>query len=198
VHDLGCDTLPGGHAVGSHVDATPAERRAPDPDRGAARMLRRITLGSIAVVAAASGVGPAAGHEGDGRAEVLPAQVVAGERLTVHGADLTPGATAEVRLVIAGGDIPLGSTTVADDGSVSLQVVVPTDVAARYYELHVTDATGLELAGYVEVVVTDSADGTADSAGPPGWIPWAVGGVGLAAVVAAAASRGSRDRRRRI
>jgi hypothetical protein len=201
VHELGCDALPGRHAVGSLVGATRAGRRAPGPNRLATGMVRRIALGSIFVVAAAAGPGPAAGHEGDGRAEVLPAQVAAGEPLTVRGADLTPGAMAEVRLVTAGGGIPLGATTVAEDGSISLEVVVPTDVAARYYELHVSDATGLELAGYVEVVAEDSAGGTpgaAESAGPPGWILWAAGGLALAVAVAAAASSGSRDRRRRI
>jgi hypothetical protein len=139
------------------------------------------------VLAAVSGIGllgfppVASAHEGDGRAEVLPAQVAPGDRVTVLGIGLAASSAVVVELVTASGLLHLGSGTTDADGAMSIEVTLPPGTAPRYYELHATDANGFVLTGYVEVL----GPNVAETAGPgvPGWLPW----LGLAAAALGAA-----------
>lgn len=130
--------------------------------------------------------GTASAHEGDGRAEVVPAQSSPGGEVTVHGTGLTAGGVARVELATADGARSLGSGAVAEDGSISVAVSLPDDLAARHYELHLVGVDGLELVGYVEVIADESPE---DAPGPieAGWGPWLVGVIAMLAMAIAIA-----------
>jgi hypothetical protein len=133
----------------------------------------------------------ASAHEGDGRAEVLPAQVAPGDRVTVLGVGLAASSAVDIELVTASGLRHLGSGTTDAEGAMSIEVTLPPGTAPRYYELHAADATGFVLTGYVEVL----GPVVAETAGPsaPGWLPW----LGLAAAALGAAVLVGSVRRRR-
>ena len=162
-------------------------------------------MGVAAVAASMVVPGAASAHEGDGRAEVIPAQVAPGEAVTVVGDGLAANSGVKVELVAAGGTIALGTGMSDADGGVTIEVVVPSDVEARYYELHATDATGHALAGYVEVLPSDAQrpDGAAEATTPaastgPAWAALAaVAAAVLAAPLLLAMRRGGTPRARR-
>ena len=160
-------------------------------------MGRRPALAFAAVLAAFVAPAAVVAHDGDGRAEVVPAQVAVGESVTVLGGGLTASSEVEVALVTAGGSLPLGGGQTDSAGALSIEVDIPSGVEARYYELHATDASGLSLAGYLEVVQSGSNAGDgADAAARRGssTLEW-VAGAAFAALVAVAALVALRARR---
>ena len=154
---------------------------------------------AIAVVLAAVIV-PAAvlAHDGDGRAEVVPARVEVGDSVMVLGGGLTAGSKVDVALVTGGGALPLASGLADAAGDLSIEVDIPNGLEARYYELHATDATGLSLAGYLEVISSGSTDGNgaeaAAGAGPMslGWVVVAAAAVTLVVVTVLVSLRSRR------
>lgn len=129
----------------------------------------------------------ASAHEGDGRAEVVPAQVAPGERVTVFGTGLSATSAVEVELSTSTGMQQIGTGTTDADGGLMIEVTMPADAAPRYYEMHVTDASGLVLTGYIEVLGSQAE--SVGGVGVPDWLPWLVLGAAAAAAAVFAASR---------
>jgi hypothetical protein len=132
----------------------------------------------------------ASAHGGDGRAEVVPAQVAPGGRVTVLGTGLSATSTVEVELFTSTGMQQIGAGTTDADGGLMIEVMMPADAVPRYYEMHVTDASGLVLTGYVEVVAPQ--EDVAGGMDVPAWLTWG----GLAAAAAGAAVLAASRRRR--
>ena len=193
MHDVGCDSLPGRDPVAEADDATgPGARR---PALVTFTVMRRIARASFLSLIMVGLPSNAAAHDGDGRAEVLPAQVAPGGSVTVAGIGLSAGSEVHIGLVTGSGILDLGTAMADGAGDLRAEIVMPADLPSRYYELHATDNTGFELTGYVEVFDPTANDDPARGAeqGWPAWAPWALGAL-LAVVVVFAASRRRRVR----
>jgi MFS family permease len=93
-----------------------------------------------------------------------------GDHFTVTGTDLPPGATVTGELHSVA--VPVGSTTVANDGSFALPVTVPLDFEAGSHELvmTLTDPSGVTVAAQQPLTVvpasSDSGSGTDSNPAP--------------------------------
>jgi hypothetical protein len=128
----------------------------------------RRRLATLACAAAALVAGPVpvtADGPNNGNLLVPVDHVLPGEQFRITGFDIDPGITLTVRLISGARSAPLGTITVAPDGTVESTGVVPADFPLGYAELHAA-STG-EGTWSTAVLVGPRAEGpNAADAGP--------------------------------
>ncbi len=125
------------------------------------RALFLVVLGAVAILADPTSV--MADGTGRGRLFVPGDHFNPGEKLSISGTDLDPGAELVLRLASGSTTVELGRTRVSDDRTFAASATVPAAFPPGYAELTATDAAGTAWSTFI--LIGDRAEGP-DPAGP--------------------------------
>lgn len=99
---------------------------------------RRFALVSAVLLALAPATG--LGHGGGLELNVSPANIAAGDEVTVSGEGFAPSATLELHLTGPNGDAHFGDVTATEEGEIIYSVRIPGDVVPGLYLLRAESA----------------------------------------------------------
>ena len=133
-------------------------------------------------------------HGGGPALEIVPAQAVVGETVSVFGEDLQPLGSVTVELLTAAGERGVLDAEVDDAGHLTGSFVVP-ELSVRVYELRATDSTGVQVSTYLTLVAPAGASAESVLVSPMGGVLLAI--LGAAMAVALMLTLGLRRRPRR-
>jgi hypothetical protein len=98
-----------------------------------------------------------AAHGGGPVVEIIPTEALAGDPVLIYGENLDPGAAVRVALSVAAGEHVLGSFECDGDGHLVAEVVLPTGLEPRAYEIRLTTDRGIVVTSLITVVGAEPA-----------------------------------------